>query len=201
MGAGNPGMLELSFISLRMPDGTVYPLSGSVMDMNAGEFNISRKGILEAKNPSLDSRLTYVGIGLGSSALVAPPNGEKLSIGELSRVGIQDYSTDLALRNPDRVHEVVLASGTTLGVILTDPLTLSAREMPDSTTTMSRGAALRDATRYYQYDGRSWAVDLATGDRHPVSSGIMHAATGKYYSYHGHAYYMDSGTGARSQLD
>lgn len=203
LNGNDPGILELAFTSMRMADGTTYPLSGSVMNMDAGQFTISSKGLLLAKSPGQNRRLTFVGVGYGSSALVSAPDGGKLSLKDLAMVGIADYDAHSALANPDRLHDVDLKPGTPMGVLLIDQLSFSLGAKVNASTPMYHRIAVRDGTKYYQFHGRSWALDLATGDRYPTSSvaPVMGMPNGKYYSFLGHAYYMDPDTGERTQLD
>jgi hypothetical protein len=172
--------------------------------MDSKQVNVGSDGMLKAVNTTKNNRLTYAGIGAGAGALVSVLGGGKLKIEDILLGGLAGYGVGSILKTPDQVHDVDLKSGTPMGVLLGSSINYYRQQRTGSThryhDTTGQG------TKYYSYDGQSWAMDRATGERYPVSGRTRNTdstttSSGKYYSYQGHPYYLNLTTGERSQLD
>jgi len=104
------------------------------------------------------------------------------------------------LKSPAQVHDVDLQSGTKMGVLLNNDVNAS---QAGSAGTRYHQSNRNTGTKYYTYNGQNYAMDVATGERYPVSShtAATTSQAGKYYTYQGHPYFLNSATGVRSQLD
>src|SRR3569833_1313828 len=196
----DPGTLNLAFTSLRLADGRTYSISGSLTSMDPAKVDVASNGMLKAKNTSKNNRLTYAGIGAGAGALVSILGGGKLKIEDILLGGLAGYGVGSVLKSPEQVHDVDLKPGTPMGVLLNNSVdfnrTGADRRQYHETT--------RQGTKYYTYNGESWAMNRVTGERYRVSQHKGSETTtgnGKYYSYQGHPYYLNLTTGQRSQLD
>jgi hypothetical protein len=192
----DPGTLNLAFTSLRLADGRTYSISGSLTSMDAKNVDIASDGMLKAKNTSKNNRLTYAGIGAGAGALVSVLGGGKLKIEDILLGGLAGYGVGSILKNPDQVHDVDLKPGTPMGVLLDRSVAFRQQRYHE---------IAHQGTKYYSYNGQSWAMNTATGERYRVSprsaTDSKSTGSGKYYSYQGHPYYLNLTTGVRSQLD
>lgn len=203
MNGNNPGMLDLGFTSLRLADGRTYPLSGSLTSMDPKQINIGNDGILHAKNSSKNNRLTYAGIGAGAGALVGLLNGGKLKIEDILLGGLAGYGVGSVIQSPQQVHDIELKQGTAMGVLLTQSVNFQRTAQTSSITRYHHKSNIQNGTKYYQYNGRSYAMNMATGERYLVynNSSSSETENSKYYTYQGHPYRLDYTTGERTKLD
>ncbi|MDQ2799801.1 MAG: hypothetical protein M3Y13_09180 [Armatimonadota bacterium] len=113
-----PGTLDLAFTTLRLSDGHSYPISGKLTSLDTKNLTTGRNGILVAKNTSKDQKLTYAGIGAGAGVLADVLRGGKIKIMDVLIGAGVGYAAGTILKSPTQVHDVDLASGTELGVLL-----------------------------------------------------------------------------------
>jgi len=66
----DPGVLDLSFRTLRLPDGRSYPIEGSLIGLDNKSVEKRDDGRLVAKPGHKNDRLTYVGYGAGAGLIV-----------------------------------------------------------------------------------------------------------------------------------
>jgi hypothetical protein len=114
----NPGLLDLSFTRLRLPDGRSFALSGAPTSLDTKNLRTRSNGVLEAKNTSKNDRLKYAGIGAGAVALVKVLGGNKVKITDILIGGALGYGVGSILKSPKQVHDVTLKPGTQVGVLL-----------------------------------------------------------------------------------
>lgn len=113
-----PGTLDLAFTSLRLADGHTYPISGRLTSLDTKNLSTGSNGILIAKNTSKDQKLTYAGIGAGAGVLADVLRGGKIKIMDVLIGAGAGYAAGTILKSPTQVHDVELAPGTELGVLL-----------------------------------------------------------------------------------
>jgi hypothetical protein len=114
----NPGILDLSFTQLRLPDGRRFNLAGTPTSLNAKYITTNRNGVMVAKNTVKNQRLKYAGVGAGSAALVKVLGGNKVKIKDLLIGGGLGYAAGSIIKGSSRVNDVDLAPGTRMGVLL-----------------------------------------------------------------------------------
>ena len=76
----DPGVLDLAFRTLRLPDGHSYPIEGSLIGLDNKSVEKRDDGRLVAKPGHTTDRLTYVGYGAGAGLIV----------GLLTKHGLED---------------------------------------------------------------------------------------------------------------
>lgn len=114
----NPGLLDLSFTHLRLPDGRSFVLSGAPTSLDAKYVGTNSKGVMVAKNTVKNERLKYAGIGAGSVALVKVLGGNKIKITDLLLGGGLGYAAGSIIKGASQVNDVTLKPGTQMGVLL-----------------------------------------------------------------------------------
>ncbi|MDE2125756.1 MAG: copper amine oxidase N-terminal domain-containing protein [Armatimonadetes bacterium] len=67
---GRPGVLDLAFQSVELPNGDIRPVSGSAYSTDAKYVSRRADGVLVAKNTSSNDTLKWVGIGAGAGLVV-----------------------------------------------------------------------------------------------------------------------------------
>jgi hypothetical protein len=206
-----PGTLELAFTSLRLSDGRVYPISGTLASLDTKALKTRSDGVLEAKNTNKDQHLAYAGIGAGAGALVGLLGDHKLKIEDILLGGLAGYAAGSVLKGSKQIHDVDLKPGTALGILLGNGVRYGYRRDVQSAAwdaTNGRPAPYRAAyvasgVKHYWYHGQEWTMDLASGRRYLVAAGNADPNIDRdtYYRFEGHSYYRDARTGERIQTD
>ena len=114
----NPGLLDLGFTRLNLPDGRSFIISGVPTSLDTKYLDTRRNGMMVAKNTVKNERLKYAGIGAGSVALVKVLGGNKVKIADLLLGGGLGYAAGSILKGPSQVNDVTLKPGTQVGVLL-----------------------------------------------------------------------------------
>jgi len=113
-----PGVLGLAFDRIRMPDGSIYPVRGSLISLDSKSVE-NVNGRLVARPGAKTDNLKYVGYGAGAGALVAIlTKGNVLSTTVIGAA--LGYLYGEVKRDPAKINDVSLAAGTKFGVRLTD---------------------------------------------------------------------------------
>jgi hypothetical protein len=120
----DPGVLELSFQRLRLPNGRSYPIQGSLIGLDNKSVTRADDGRLVAKTAHRTDRLTYVGYGAGAGLIV----------GLLTRHPLEDvllggglgYLFGALQKGGSEPRDVELKPGTEFGVRLDQDLNFSA---------------------------------------------------------------------------
>ncbi len=126
--AGNePGMLELSFDRLILPDGRTEELSGTLISLDEKELSKDSDGRITATGKAKDNRAVYAGYGAGAGVLVGilskdntKGNITKGLLGGLLGLGAGELERNRK-KGPSNVS---LKEGTKFGVRLDEDLTL-----------------------------------------------------------------------------
>jgi hypothetical protein len=111
-----PGVLELGFDRLRMPDGRTVAVGGSLIGLDDESVARNDKGVLVARAEKRDERIVFAGYGAGAGALLSVLTRRPLLEGALIG-GILGYLLG-AERARGEVGDVVLERGAEFGVRL-----------------------------------------------------------------------------------
>ena len=119
---GKPATIDVAFYRLKLPNGRVAPLNGSLSDLNAGGSSSDNEGTVSAKKTSHRSA-KFIGGGAGGGALIGAlaGGGKGAAIG----AGVGAGAGFLA-KKLKKGHEVEVKSGTEFGVILNQSIALPA---------------------------------------------------------------------------
>lgn len=114
----NPGMLDLQFTRVTLPDGRSYSITGSPIGLDSKSV-VHKNGRLVAKSGrGGPSRLTYVGIGAGAGLLVNILAHRKGTLMDTLIGAGLGYGAGSLIKGKTEVRDVSLASGTKMGVQL-----------------------------------------------------------------------------------
>jgi hypothetical protein len=121
-----PGLLELSFDRLIMPDGRSEDLSGTLISLNDKEVKKDAEGRIVATGKAKDNKGVYAGYGAGAGLIVGLLGGDttkgtltKTILGGL--LGLGAGALEQGQRKPNNVN---LKQGTKFGVRLDEDLVL-----------------------------------------------------------------------------
>lgn len=124
---GQPGMLELSFDRLIMPNGESQDISGTLISLNDKGLKKEDDGRLVATGKSKDNRGVYAGYGAGAGLLLGVLSGDntkgnvtKTLLGGLLGLG----AGELERNQRGKPSNVSLKEGTKFGVRLDEDLTI-----------------------------------------------------------------------------
>ena len=179
----DPGMLELDFRKVRLPDGRSYVIQGALIGLDNKSVSKGRDGRLIAKSQHRTDRLTYVGYGAGVGLIV----------GLLTKKPLEDAAVGAglgylygALQKGDKndARDVVLRIGTELGVRLDHSLSTagyrrggsnSAEEVDTVDISGSGPAGRLDRSRKGQGNQERDAdlTDHSTGDITEEEIGVL----------------------------
>jgi Copper amine oxidase N-terminal domain len=116
-----PGVVSVQFTGLRLPGGSVYPISGTLIDLNSADIRQTASGRLEARGRTSKNRTgAFLGYGAGAGALISALTGGSVLkgalLGALGGYAYQQLSRDK--REHGRYSDVDLAPGTRFGVLM-----------------------------------------------------------------------------------
>ena len=112
----NPGLVEMDFGRIVMPDGRTLNIDGSLIALDNDSVARNENGVLIAKTTSKDNRMVYAGYGAGAGLLVGlltKKPVESLAIG-----GVLGYILGSVEQNQKKPNDVTLEPGTKFGVRL-----------------------------------------------------------------------------------
>jgi len=112
-----PGMLDLAFDRVVLPDGHGYSIQGSLISLDNKSITKDKNGRLIANKAHSNNRLTYVGIGAGAGALIGLVTSRKHVV-EDSLLGAGAGLLFGALEKGKSPSDVKLKAGTQMGVRL-----------------------------------------------------------------------------------
>jgi hypothetical protein len=112
----NPGMLELDFSRVILPDGRSMAIDGSLMSLDSNSVDRRDDGTFVAKSSRRDDRLVYAGYGAGAGLLVGLLTKRPLEGAVLG--GVLGYLFGEVQRQNQRASDVRLNAGTEFGVRL-----------------------------------------------------------------------------------
>ena len=125
MSAGNPGILDLDFRTVVLPNNTRYPLRASLISLDNASVDTSTSGRITAKSTkkSGSDRLKIVGIGAGAGFLLGKLLKKNSTVTALlGAAGGYLYSQK---KGKSKVQDAMIPVGTELGVRLDSSLTYS----------------------------------------------------------------------------
>jgi len=119
---GQPAVLDVEFVSLRLPNGTRIPINGSLFDLSGSGATSDNEGQITA-NKTSNRKLKFIGGGAGGGALIGAiaGGGKGLAIG----AGVGALAGGITGRLK-KGHEVKVKSGTECGVIVNRAFALPA---------------------------------------------------------------------------
>jgi len=120
----NPGMLELDFRRVMLPDGRVVQMDGSLIGLDDKSVIRDSNGVYTARSDKKDERIVYAGYGAGAGLLVGLLTKKPLEGALLG--GVLGYLFGEVQRNQERAADVRLRRGTEFGVRLDKDLVLRA---------------------------------------------------------------------------
>lgn len=120
----NPGVLDLAFDRVVLPDGRGYNIQGSLISLDNKSITKDKHGRLVASKGHSTNRLTYVGIGAGAGALIGLITNRKHVL-EDSLLGAGAGLLFGALEKGKNPSDVKLKAGTQMGVRLDNRLAYS----------------------------------------------------------------------------
>jgi hypothetical protein len=117
--SGNtPGVLGLKFDRVKMPDGLVYPIHGTLIALDDDSVT-NTDGRIEAKSTAKNDNLKYVGYGTGAGALYAILTDGNIINSSIIGAALGFLAGEIQ-RDPSKAHNVTLETGTKFGVRLTN---------------------------------------------------------------------------------
>ncbi len=124
----NPGVLDLAFRRVRLPNGRAYALTGSTIGLDNKSVTKDSNGKIVAKSSSRNNRLTYVGYGAGAGLLASVLSGGKLHLENIGLGAGLGYLLGSLEKSKKTPNDVNLKVGTQMGVRLDKPLTLQTAD-------------------------------------------------------------------------
>ncbi|RYG45299.1 copper amine oxidase N-terminal domain-containing protein [bacterium] len=114
-----PGVLDLTFDRMRLPDGRSVPFQGSLYSLDDNNVTRDADGVLIAKNKSKDNRIVYAGYGAGAGLLVGLLGGGKVKLENVLIGGVLGALVgQLEKPKANQPSDVTLKQGTKIGVRL-----------------------------------------------------------------------------------
>lgn len=110
----DPGIIEVAFQRVRLPDGHSYAIDGSLIGLDNKSVDRRSDGRLIAKPGHQNDRLTYAGYGAGAGLIVGLLTKHPLEDSALG--GLLGYGFGALQKNHSNARDVVLKPGTEMGV-------------------------------------------------------------------------------------
>ena len=126
----NPGVLDVSFRRLILPNGRSYAIEGSLIGLDGKSVDKKSDGRIVAKPAHRNDRLTYVGIGAGAGAVIGLFT--KRTVEDAAIGGGLGYLFGALQKGDKRPSNVNLKSGTELGVRIDRRVTFSGSDSGSS---------------------------------------------------------------------
>jgi len=126
----DPGIIEMSFQRVRLPDGHSYPIEGSLIGLDNKSIDRRSDGRLIAKPAHKNDRLTYAGYGAGAGLVVGLLTKRPLEDALLG--GLLGYGFSTLQKGHSDARDVVLKPGTELGVRIDRQAVFTSYQEPQS---------------------------------------------------------------------
>jgi hypothetical protein len=124
----DPGVIELDFQRLRLPNGRSYNLDGQLISLDNDAVTRDTNGMIRARNTgSNDNRTVYAGYGAGAGLVVGLLTKKPLEGALLG--GLLGLLAGEAQRAQNRPADVKLNPGTEFGVRLTQDVAINQRDI------------------------------------------------------------------------
>jgi hypothetical protein len=118
-----PGLLEVGFDRLKMPDGRTVNIDGSLISLDAKNIDRTNNGRIVAKGGSnKDNRTVWAGYGAGAGLIVGILGKRPLENAVIG--GLLGYLAGSVQQNQNRPQNVHLSPGTEFGVRLNQDLAI-----------------------------------------------------------------------------
>lgn len=118
----DPGVIELAFDRIRMPNGRAYDFDGELISLDNRAVSRDESGVLRSKSSAGDNRTVFAGYGAGAGLVVGLLTKKPLE-GTLIG-GLLGYLAGEAQRAENKPADVTLKTGTEFGVRLTRDLAI-----------------------------------------------------------------------------
>lgn len=130
-----PGILDIEFQRLRMPNGDSYEITTSLIPLDEKSVETQEDGRIVARPGRKREQWKYVGYGAAAGALFSIlGNRGRITIENLLLGGLAGLGAGQILRGPQEARDVQLKPGTEIGLRLEKPLRfrpLNEDEIPD----------------------------------------------------------------------
>jgi hypothetical protein len=129
--SGNdPGVVEVSFNRIRLPDGHSYAINGSLIGLDNKSVERRSDGRLIATPSHKNDRLTYAGYGAGAGLIVGVLTKRPLEDAILG--GLLGYGFSALQKGHSNARDVVLKPGTEMGVRIDRTAELTSYDQADT---------------------------------------------------------------------
>lgn len=147
-----PGILDLDFRRIRMPDGNSYAINSELIPLDEKNVETREDGRIVAKPGNKKEDLKYVGYGAAAGALISLlGNRGRISIENILLGGLAGFGVGQLIKGPKEARDVVLKPGTEIGLRLEKPLRFSPVD-PDSIPDEDRASVVPLDDRASPYD-------------------------------------------------
>jgi len=117
-----PGVLDVDFRQLQLPDGQSYPIVGVATSLDSNSVQRSSDGRLVARSTKSKDRTKFIAYGAGAGFVIGSLLGKNVVGGLLGAAAGYLYGQ----KNKGNGHEVVLKPGTEFGVRLDQRVALAS---------------------------------------------------------------------------
>ena len=119
-----PGIIDLEFDKLIMPNGRSYPIDGSLYSLDNSMVERNEDGVLVAKTKGKDNRIAYAGYGAGAGLLVGLLSDGKINLTNTLLGALAGFAIGSLEKPKQEPSNVTLKRGTEVGVRLNQDLAL-----------------------------------------------------------------------------
>jgi len=148
----DPGIIELAFRRVQLPDGRSYPIEGSLIGLDNKSVDRRSDGRLIAKPAHKNDRLTYAGYGAGAGLIVGLLTKRPLEDALLG--GLLGYGFSALQKGHSDARDVVLKPGAEMGVRMDRQAVLTTYQDERS----DRDYRNSDRPRYHYSDRADYGV-------------------------------------------
>ncbi len=167
-----PGMLDLAFRRVRLPNGQAYPINGSLIGLDNKSVLREPNGTLRATPGKGTSRLTYVGYGAGAGLIVGLLTKHALPATIIGG-GLGYLYGALQHGNKPIVRDVVLKKGTEIGVRLDRQVVFSGSEVGNNVVGSASGYRVGQSGLHRSINSNSNTLPAGNGNTSNVNNGGM----------------------------
>jgi hypothetical protein len=121
----NPGMLDLAFNRITLPNGRSYTIAGSPIGLDNKSVTTKNGRLVAKSGRSGPNRLQYVGIGAGAGLLVNVLTHRKGTLMDMLIGAGLGYGAGSLIKGKTTVRDVELKAGTKMGVQLERSVTFT----------------------------------------------------------------------------